>query len=81
MKYSKYFNEKKNQSDLISYTNFKAFFSNYTDIEGILTFRGNHYRDSSAYGKTFMKEKKLLKKWVKTTSHLPHWGGGAGWTT
>ncbi|UZQ86601.1 hypothetical protein ODU73_001059 [Thermoclostridium stercorarium] len=32
---------------------------NYTDVEGITTFRGNHYRNSAAYGTRNVIEKNL----------------------
>ena len=51
----------------------------YTDIEGVLTFRGNNMRDSASYGIANIIEKKLDRKWSFRTS-ASTWGGGAGWT-
>lgn len=55
------------------------FKDNYSDLEGILTFRGNNLRNSATYGISSIKEKKLNIKWKYTTSSSS-WGGGAGWT-
>ncbi|MFZ5354087.1 MAG: pyrrolo-quinoline quinone, partial [Bacillota bacterium] len=57
----------------------QTFPEKYTDMEGILTFRGNNLRDSAAYGKVYIKEKKLEVLWAFETSSRS-WGGGAGWT-
>lgn len=53
----------------------------YTEVEGIITFRGNHFRDSPSFGTIEVAENYLLeKKWSFTTSASERWGGGAGWT-
>jgi hypothetical protein len=52
---------------------------NYSEIEGVLTFRGNNMRNSASYGVTSIKEKQLESKWSFRTS-TSTWGGGAGWT-
>ncbi|MCS7152793.1 MAG: PQQ-like beta-propeller repeat protein [Bacteroidia bacterium] len=59
----------------------------YSLVEGILTFRGSHYRDAPAFGRCKPAPKKLRKLWTfYTTWGTPHskekksWGGGAGWT-
>jgi outer membrane protein assembly factor BamB len=51
----------------------------YSDVEGVLTFRGNNMRDSASYGVANIKEKKLERNWSFRTSSST-WGGGAGWT-
>lgn len=51
----------------------------YSEIEGVLTFRGNNMRDSASYGEANIKEKKLDRQWSFRTSSST-WGGGAGWT-
>ena len=51
----------------------------YSEVEGVLTFRGNNMRDSASYGIANIKEKKLESQWSFRTSSSS-WGGGAGWT-
>ena len=55
----------------------------YTDVQGITTFRGNHYRDSAAYGSRQVTEKKLELVWTKDTGSIitgsSYWPG-VGWT-
>lgn len=51
----------------------------YSEVEGVLTFRGNNMRDSASYGVSSIKEKKLESQWSFRTSSSS-WGGGAGWT-
>lgn len=55
----------------------------YTDAKGIVTFRGNNFRDSAAYGTAALKENKLVQKWSKDTGSLSSGGTvwtGSGWT-
>lgn len=55
----------------------------YTDVEGITTFRGNHYRDSAAYGKRSVSEKKLDLVWTKDIGSISYgntYWPGVGWT-
>jgi len=55
----------------------------YTDVEGITTFRGNHYRNSAAYGTRKVTEKKLELVWTKDTGSVSANGSywpGVGWT-
>ncbi len=53
----------------------------YTEIEGILTFRGNHLRDAPSYGYIpYAKNHRLKTKWSFSTGASQRWGGGAGWT-
>lgn len=57
--------------------------SNYTDLEGVITFRGNNFRDSAAYGYADMQEYKMESKWSYTTSSLTYGNAtwtGSGWT-
>ncbi|MGL5149872.1 MAG: PQQ-binding-like beta-propeller repeat protein [Clostridium sp.] len=56
-----------------------VFQDEYTKLEGITTFRGNHYRNSSSYGTINMSERKLEEAWKYQTG-TSSWGGGAGWT-
>lgn len=57
----------------------------YTDLEGIVTFRGDHRRSGGAYGKADLKEKKLEIAWSVDTGRLQkgyghgYWSG-SGWT-
>lgn len=55
----------------------------YTDVEGIVTFRGNNFRDSAAYGTAEMTEYTLTDKWSHNTGSLSSGGtfwSGSGWT-
>lgn len=57
--------------------------SEYTDVEGIVTFRGNSFRDSPSYGFAEMKEYQLDGIWSKQTAGLTYNGAtwtGSGWT-
>lgn len=57
--------------------------STYTEIPGVLTFRGNNYRDAPAYGKAEVKNKKLEVVWAQETGDVTAEGSywaGAGWT-
>lgn len=55
----------------------------YTEIPGVLTFRGNNYRDAPVYGTSDVTEKKLQVVWTHDTGDVSaegsHWAG-AGWT-
>lgn len=55
------------------------FTDEYTDIEGITTFRGNNFRNTSTFGTSKISKKELSVKW-KTATSSSSWGGGAGWT-
>lgn len=57
----------------------QLFPENYTDIEGILTFRGNNYRNTAAWGRVKLEETRLEKLWDFNTSYSS-FGGGGGWT-
>lgn len=56
----------------------------YADVRGVSTFRGNHYRDSAAYGTRKVEEKKLEIVWSYDIGAIsPRSGGywpGTGWT-
>ncbi len=59
--------------------------NHYTDLEGIITFRGDNYRQSGAYGVADMSKYKLKKAWSVNTGALKkavkkgEWTG-SGWT-
>ena len=42
----------------------------YSDVTGIVTFRGNNYRDSAVYGTASVSQKKLTKVWEIDTGEL-----------
>ena len=56
----------------------------YTEIEGIVTFRGDNFRSGAAYGTAAVSSKTLTKAWSKSTSGLIDSDGiywsGSGWT-
>lgn len=55
----------------------------YADVEGITTFRGNHSRDSAAYGSRRVVEKKLELVWTKDIGSISYdntYWPGVGWT-
>ena len=57
--------------------------SDYTDVEGIVTFRGNNYRNRPAYGFADCKEHQLEGIWSCQTGALSYHGhswSGSGWT-
>lgn len=55
----------------------------YTKIPGVLTFRGNNFRNAPVYGATDVSEKKLQVIWTHDTGDVraegSYWAG-AGWT-
>ena len=51
----------------------------YTDVEGVTTFRGNNYRDSAAYGNIPDDPEELEIAWSVAVSQIDDWGG-VGWT-
>ena len=57
--------------------------STYTTIPGVLTFRGNNYRDAPVYGTTDVRDKTMQVVWTQDTGDVyaenSHWAG-AGWT-
>ncbi len=55
----------------------------YTEAEGVLTFRGNSFRDSPAYGFAEMTDYELTGLWSKATGGLTYGDAtwtGSGWT-
>lgn len=56
----------------------------YTELEGIVTFRGDNFRSGAAYGTASVSSKTLTKVWSKSTSGLSDSDGiywsGSGWT-
>ncbi len=50
----------------------------YNSIEGVTTFRGNNFRNSSSYGTVEVMEKKLEKVWSIKTGYIDIWTG-VGW--
>ena len=59
--------------------NFPMFNKKYSDVDGVLTFRGDNLRTSPAFGVANIREMKLKEEWSMETSSSS-WGGGAGWT-
>ncbi len=64
----------------------KIFFGygdDYTDANGIITFRGNNLRDGGSYGYANLEDFQLNNAWNYTTGTLIHNGAvwsGSGWT-
>jgi outer membrane protein assembly factor BamB len=56
----------------------------YTVLEGIITFRGNNYREGASYGTAQVKSAKLQVLWSVPTGATPKTSGGSwtgsGWT-
>ncbi len=52
----------------------------YTDIEGIITFRGNSYREGASYGTADVTEEKLEAVWNVPTGSVTKGGGSGYWT-
>lgn len=75
--YALFFNDKRIEE--FKSENFKIFPRRYSDIDGILTFRGNNLRNTAAFGTAQMKKRNLEIMWSFETSSGT-WGGGAGWT-
>lgn len=58
--------------------------SDYTGVKGIVTFRGNNFRDTAQYGETVISECSFGTHWRRSTDGLSdssgsYWGG-SGWT-
>ncbi len=51
----------------------------YTGLEGLITFRGNSYREGASYGTVDVKNKTLTQKWSSEIGALNGWTG-SGWT-
>ena len=60
-----------------------GFGRDYTNVEGILTFRGNNFRDSASYGIANIVQRTMQAKWQATSSALTAPDGetwtGSGW--
>lgn len=57
--------------------------SDYTSVDGIVTFRGNNFRDNAAYGNTDMKDFTMKDQWTYQTGSLTYGSAcwtGSGWT-
>lgn len=52
----------------------------YTEVGGVLTFRGDNFRTAPAYGVVDMKDFKIKKIWNLKAEAKGIWGGGSGWT-
>ncbi len=52
----------------------------YTDIEGIITFRGNSYREGASYGTADVTGEKLEAVWNVPTGSVTKGGGSGYWT-
>lgn len=60
-----------------------GFPQDYANLPGIVTFRGNNFRDSAAYGTANIENGKLVNAWSVNTSNLQAPNGevwtGSGW--
>lgn len=54
--------------------------SDYTQIKGVLTFRGNNYRNAPEYGTVSITENALNEVWAKGIGSLPRNSGDKSWT-
>lgn len=56
----------------------------YTELEGVIGFRGNNFRNGAAYGTASVSSKTISTLWTKSTSGLSDTDGsywsGSGWT-
>ncbi|HOG01026.1 MAG TPA: PQQ-binding-like beta-propeller repeat protein [Clostridia bacterium] len=54
----------------------------YTDLQGVITFRGNNFRDAAAYGTVSMTEKELDVEgaWTASVGSVPKVYGSGAWT-
>ncbi len=51
----------------------------YTALEGLITFRGNNYRNISSWGTATINDETLSFMRAKDTTYIGNWGG-SGWT-
>lgn len=59
----------------------QVFPDRYTEVEGVLTFRGGPARSGGTAGTRRITERRLEVAWkFKTSAGGARWGGGAGWT-
>jgi outer membrane protein assembly factor BamB len=54
--------------------------SDYTDLEGIITFRGNNYREGASYGTAEVAVGGLEIIWEVETGSVPRSSGSSRWT-
>lgn len=55
----------------------------YSEVEGVLTFRGNNFRDAPSAGSRAVRDKRLEIVWEVSTGSIPGTGSywpGTGWT-
>jgi len=56
----------------------------FSTVPGVLTFRGNNFRDGGAYGTANLSEKKFSQVWTRGMGSLTAYNGytwtGSGWT-
>ncbi len=52
----------------------------YTTLEGIVTFRGNNYREGASYGTADIATGTLTTVWQQATGSLPKGSGTGAWT-
>ena len=56
----------------------------YTELEGVIGFRGNNFRTGAAYGTANVSSKTISTRWTRSTSGLSDTDGsywtGSGWT-
>lgn len=53
--------------------------SEYSAVPGILTFGGNNYRNTFAYGTPTVAERRLYRTWEERIGQIDSWSG-TGWT-
>ncbi|MBR1660572.1 MAG: PQQ-like beta-propeller repeat protein [Oscillospiraceae bacterium] len=56
--------------------------ADYTDVDGIITFRGNNFRDTASYGYANLREEKFGESWHFDTGTFTYDGetwSGSGW--
>lgn len=53
--------------------------SKYTKVPGLLTFGGNNYRNTFAYGTTSVAERRMYRIWEQKIGQIDSWTG-TGWT-
>ncbi|MBI5548774.1 MAG: PQQ-binding-like beta-propeller repeat protein [Deltaproteobacteria bacterium] len=59
----------------------QIFPDRYSEVPGVLGFRGGPRRDTGAWGAATLKKRRLRAAWsFKTSPGKPPWGGGSGWT-
>ncbi|SHI50289.1 outer membrane protein assembly factor BamB family protein [Lutispora thermophila] len=56
------------------------FTLSYTEIPGVLTFRGNNFRTAPAFGTVDLEQYTIEKIWNVKAEPKGLWGGGSGWT-